>query len=53
MTYMRKGGLIRMAADRDVPRFVAQGFVKLETGGEKPAKKSVRKQKEADANGGA
>ncbi len=53
MTYMKNGGLIRMVADRDLPRFAAMGFVPLAVPGKKPAAKSAGKPKEGKPHGGA
>lgn len=53
MTYMKNGGLIRIVADSDLPRFLQQGFAPMETGDAKPPKKTARRPKEGKPHVGA
>ncbi len=59
MMYMKNGGLIRLVAADDLPRFLKRGFVPFEASGapslkqslEKPAKKPSERSKEGKPHG--
>lgn len=43
MTYMKNGGLIRLVAAEDLPRFLKRGFVPFEANGAPSSKQSVKR----------
>lgn len=51
MTYVKNGGMIRIVADGELPRFLQRGFVPLPPVGAQPPKKPARKQKEGKPHG--